>query len=135
MVNRSELDHGKTGNSLEIAEVQRRNFVAEMQSRRTNQQILKCKLDAYRFLLALYASCEPRDVNRHRMHWYVARKPLDEFQSTLLLRFGFAAISSMHQFGDGHNRHADFDLALNRLYLFQNFPNGMASALGSDNDA
>jgi len=26
-------------------------------------------------------------------------------------------------------------VTLNRLYLFQNFPNGMASALGSDNDA
>jgi hypothetical protein len=30
---------------------------------------------------------------------------------------------------------ADFDLALNRLHLFQDFPNGMASAFGSDNDA
>jgi len=49
------LDDGKTGDSLEIAEVQRRDLVAEMQRCRTNQQILKRELDAYRFLLALDA--------------------------------------------------------------------------------
>jgi hypothetical protein len=51
----------------------------------------------------------------------------------LLLRLGFGAIGSMHQFGDSHHRHPDF--ALNRLQLFQDFPNGTASAFGSDNDA
>jgi len=55
VVNRSELDHGEARNSLEIAEVQRREFVAEMQRCRTNQQILKRKLDAHRFLLAFDA--------------------------------------------------------------------------------
>ncbi len=51
-VNRSELNHGKTGDSLEIAEVQRRDFVAKMQGRRSIQQILERKLDTNRFLLA-----------------------------------------------------------------------------------
>jgi hypothetical protein len=95
-VNRSELNHGKTGDSLEIAQVQRRDFVAEVQRRRTNQQILKCKLDAHRFLLALYAPCETRDFNRYRMNRDVARQPLDEFQPSLLLRLRFGAIGSMH---------------------------------------
>ena len=36
---------------------------------------------------------------------------------------------------DGGERYADFDLALSRLHLFQGFPNGVASALGSANDA
>jgi hypothetical protein len=53
--NRSELDYGKTWDSLEIAEVQRHNFVVKMQGRRTNQQILKRKLDAHRLLLAFDA--------------------------------------------------------------------------------
>ncbi|MGA2814103.1 MAG: hypothetical protein ABSG16_22105 [Candidatus Acidiferrum sp.] len=60
---------------------------------------------------------------------------LDELQSSLLLRLRFRAIGTMHQFGDGHDRHADFDLALNRLHLFKDFPNGVPSAFGSDNDA
>jgi hypothetical protein len=49
---KSDLDHGKTGNSLEIAEVQRRYFEAEMQRCRADQQILERKLDAHRRLLA-----------------------------------------------------------------------------------
>jgi hypothetical protein len=52
---RSELDHGQTGDSLEIAEVQRRDFVAKMQRCRADQQILERKLDAHRFLLAFDA--------------------------------------------------------------------------------
>src|SRR5216684_3596807 len=69
------------------------------------------------------------------MHRHVARQSLDEFQSWLLLRLGFRAIGTMHQLGDSHDRHADFDLALSGLHLFQDFPNGMASAFGSDNNA
>jgi hypothetical protein len=52
VVNRSELDHGEAGDSLEIVEVQRRNFVAEMQRCRADQQIFERKLDTHRFLLA-----------------------------------------------------------------------------------
>jgi len=48
---------------------------------------------------------------------------------------GFGAIGSMHQFGYGYHRQADFDLALTRLHLFQDFPNGTAPAFGSDNYA
>jgi hypothetical protein len=44
---RSELDHGKTGDSLEIAEVKRRHFVAEMQRCRADEQIFERKLDFY----------------------------------------------------------------------------------------
>lgn len=51
-VNRSELDYGQAGNSVEIAEVQRRDLVAEMQGGRADQQVLERELDAYRFLLA-----------------------------------------------------------------------------------
>ncbi len=54
-INRSELDHGQTGDSLEIPEVQSRDFVAEMQCCRADQQILERKLDPNRFLLAFDA--------------------------------------------------------------------------------
>ena len=56
-VNRSELNHGQTGNSFEVAQVQRRYVVAEMQRCRANQQILKCKLDTHRLLLPFDAPC------------------------------------------------------------------------------
>ncbi len=55
LVNRSELDNGKTRDSLEIAEIQRRHFVAKMQRCRADQQIVERKLDANRFLLAFDA--------------------------------------------------------------------------------
>jgi len=67
VVNRSELDHGKTGDSLEIAEVQRRDFVAEMQRCRADQQILERKLDAHRFLLAFDAPGYARARNRQSL--------------------------------------------------------------------
>jgi hypothetical protein len=41
----------------------------------------------------------------------------------------------MHELGDGHDRHTNFDLPLHGFHLFQDFPNGMASAFGSDDDA
>jgi len=62
-------------------------------------------------------------------------QPLDELQPSLLLRPGFRAISSMDQLGDSHDGDADFDLALNRLQLFQNFSNGTSPAFGCDNNA
>src|SRR5256885_17060995 len=65
------------------------------------------------------------------MHGHVARQPLDELQSSLLLRLGLGAIGSMHQLGDGHDRHADFGFTLNRLHLFEDFPDSMVSAAKS----
>ena len=135
VVNRSHLDYGEAGDFLEIAEVQRRNLVTEMQSCRADQQVLERELDTYGLLLTFDAPGQPRDVERHWMHGHVARQPLDELQPSFLLRLGFGAISSVHQFGDGYYRYADFDLALNRFHLFKYFPNGMASAFGGDNDA
>jgi hypothetical protein len=56
--NCSELDDGKTGDSREIAEVQRRHLAADMQRCRTNQQILKRKLDVpENVFLAKILSC------------------------------------------------------------------------------
>ena len=59
--NRSGLDHGKAGDFLEIAEVQRREFVAEMQRCRADQQVLERELDAHCFLLALDAPVSRAD--------------------------------------------------------------------------
>ena len=61
VVNRSALDHGQTGESLEIAKVQRRHFVAEMQRCRADQQVLERELDAHCFLLALDAPVSRAD--------------------------------------------------------------------------
>jgi hypothetical protein len=37
------------------------------------------------------------------MYRHVARKALDELQPSLLLRWSFGSIGSMHQFCDGHH--------------------------------
>jgi hypothetical protein len=73
VVNRSELDYGKARDSLEIAEVQRRDFVAEMQRCRADQQILERKLDTNRFLLAFDTPGQPRNGECDRVHRHVAR--------------------------------------------------------------
>ena len=63
-----ELHDRETGDSLEIAEIQRRDFVAKVQRCRAYQQVLKRKLNPHRFLLAFDAPHQPRDIKRHRMH-------------------------------------------------------------------
>ena len=73
VVNRSELDYGKARDSLEIPEVQRRDFVAEMQRRSTDQQILERKLDTNRFLLAFDTPGQPRNGECDRVHRQVHR--------------------------------------------------------------
>ena len=73
VVKRSELDYGKARDSLEIPEVRRRDFVAEMQRCRADQQILERKLDANRFLLALDTPDQPRNGGCDRVHRRVAR--------------------------------------------------------------
>jgi hypothetical protein len=66
VVDRSELDYGKARDSLEIPEVQRRDFVAEMQRCRADQQILERQLDTNRFLLAFDTPGQPRNGERDR---------------------------------------------------------------------
>ena len=45
-----------------------------MQGCRTNQQIFECKLDAFCFLLAFNAPCQPCNVQRHGMHRQIVRE-------------------------------------------------------------
>jgi hypothetical protein len=71
--NGSKSDYGKTRDSLKVSKVERRYFVAKMQSRRTNQQILERKLNARRFLLTPDSPGQPRDGERNRMHRHIAR--------------------------------------------------------------
>jgi hypothetical protein len=61
VVHRLQLDYGKARDSLEIPDVQRRDFVAEMQRCRADQQILERKLDTNRFLLASDTPGQPRN--------------------------------------------------------------------------
>jgi len=74
-----------------------------MQRSNTDDQVLECELNALRFVLALNAPNESRDVKSHWIHRYIAAQPLDERQSLLLLCWCPCAISSMDQFGDGHD--------------------------------
>jgi hypothetical protein len=106
-----------------------------MQRRYADEQIFKRKLDAFRLFLALNSAGNPRDFERHWVDGHIACQPLDEIQPpvSLLLRLG--AIGSMHQFGDGHDRNAYLDLALDRVHLFQDLPDSPSSTFGGNDDA
>ncbi len=66
---------------VEMTGIQRHDRIAEMQRSNTDDQVLECELNALRFLLALNAPNEPRDVKSHWIHRYIAAQPLDERES------------------------------------------------------
>jgi hypothetical protein len=67
----------------------------EMQRGSADEQVFEGKLDSFRFLLAFDAPGEPRGFERHRIDRHIARQPLDELQSPLLLLLRFGAIGSV----------------------------------------
>jgi len=75
-------------------------------------------LNTLRFLLTFDAPGQSRNFDRHRMHRHIAGKPLDKFQSSLLLYLSFGAIGSMHQISDCYYGQTYFGLPLSRLHLF-----------------
>jgi hypothetical protein len=58
--------------------------IGQIQRCRTNQQIIKRKLDSLLFLLSFDSAGQSCDFQRHGMYWDVAHKPFDELQTPLL---------------------------------------------------
>src|SRR5205814_8386050 len=65
-VNRSDLNHGKTGNQSEVADVQSCHSIAKMQSRGANQQIFEGYANSAGCLLALYF---PSKLSDFECYW------------------------------------------------------------------
>ena len=115
--------------------LKRGDIEAEVQGRDADYEVLERYGYALGALLCFDASDESSYFDRNTMHRNVAAEPIDEGQATLPVRVCFCAISSMDQFRDGHDRETDVDIAVNDLYLFEDLPDGMPSALRSDNDS
>lgn len=101
-----------------------------------DEQVFEGNPDSFCSLLPFDASGEPRDFQCHGIYRHISRQSVDKLQSSVLLLLVLGAIGSMNQLGDAHDRDADLDLAaLRRTNLFQDLPDGVASALGRDDDA
>jgi hypothetical protein len=109
--------------------------MTEVQRRRADQQVFEGDLETLPFLLSFDASRKSRNVKRHRVHWHVAGQPLDELQSPLLPHRRVRPIGTMNQFGDCHDRHTDFGIALARPNALEDLQDCLASTFGGDDDA
>jgi hypothetical protein len=118
-----------------VPDVERGDIEAEVQGRDADYKVLEGYGYAPGPLLCFNASNQSGYLDGNSMHRNVAAKPIDEGQAALPVRVRFCAISSMDQFSDGYHREADVDIAVSGLYLFEDLPDGMPSALRSDNDA
>src|SRR5271166_5366113 len=69
------------------------------------------------------------------MDGYIPAQSLDKLQPSLLLRLCLGAMGPVHEFGHRHDRQADLAFSLAGLYLLEDLPDAVTSALGSDEDA
>jgi hypothetical protein len=68
------------------------------------------------------------------MYGHVLTQPLDELQPPLLQRLRLGAVGTVHKFGDRHHSQPDLGFSLASLHLFQDLPDTLTSALGSNDD-
>lgn len=118
-----------------MARIQGHDRIPEMQRGHADDQILEGKLNTLGLLLAFDAPHQPRNIERHRMHGHILAQPLDELQTPLLLSLRLGAKGPMHEFGDRHHREADLGFSLAGIHLFEDLPDAVTSALGSDDHA
>ena len=108
-----------------MAHIERGNIEAKLQRRDSDREVLESNDNALSRLLAFDAAYHPGRFEGNRMHGNIAAQPVDEGQPPLLVGIRFCAERTVHQFGDGHDREADVDLAVHRLYLLQDLPDGV----------
>ena len=77
---------------------------AELQGRRSDQQILKWQVDTSRCFLAENGTCPLSDIRGDGMHGHGRRQFLDESRAPLALGFQLHALDTMGQFTDGYDR-------------------------------
>jgi hypothetical protein len=102
MVNRLELDHGKTGNQSKVADVQSCNSIAKMQRRSANQQIFEGDAYAKGCLLALYPPSELSDFECNWMDRHVTTQFLGKSSSAITVNIALGSVDAVSQFYDGH---------------------------------
>jgi hypothetical protein len=101
-VNRSELDHGKSGNQSKVADIQSCDSIAKMQRRGTNQQIFEGNAYAAGCLLALYFPCELCDFECYWMDSQVTTEFFGKGSSALTVSIALGSVYAVSQFYDGY---------------------------------
>src|SRR5437773_2257469 len=111
-----DLCYRKAGDSLEVANVQCCDSIAEMQRRRANQQVLEG--DAYTAcrLFSLDASCKLRDLHGHGVHHHVAAEFFGKGSPPLAVRIALGPVDAVGQFDDSYNREGGVNFPLRSLH-------------------
>lgn len=117
-----------------MPQVEAGDIKAKSQSRDPDDEVLEWYGDTLGFLLTFDASDHPCHIDSDRMHWNITAQPVDERESTLLVRIRLCAICTMGQLRDRDHREADIDFAVAVLYLFEDLPDCVTSALGGDHN-
>ncbi len=102
VVNRSELDHGKTGNQSKVADVQSCDRIAKMQGCGANQQIFEGNAYAASCLLALYFPSELSDFECYWMDRQVTTQFFGKCSSALTVSIALGSVDAVSQFYDGY---------------------------------
>src|SRR5437667_6664462 len=130
-----DLCYRKAGDSLEVANVQCCDSIAEMQRRRANQQVLEG--DAYTAcrLFSLDASCKLRDLHGHGVHHHVAAEFFGKGSPPLAVRIALGPVDAVGQFDDSYNREGGVNFPLRSLHPLEDFPHTFLAALSCDKHA
>jgi hypothetical protein len=99
---RSELNHGKTRNQPEVADIQCRDGIAKLQRRGTNQKIFEGNADAERCLLALDLSSELGDFECYGMDRQVTTQLFGKESSAFTVSIVLGPLDAVSQFDDSH---------------------------------
>ncbi len=132
---RSELDHGKTGNQSEVADVQSGYGIAEMQRCGADQKVFEGNAYAVGCLLALYLPSELSDFECDWMDGHVTTQFFGKGSSALTVSITLGSVYAVSQFYDSYRREARFSLTLHCLYSFEDCSDTLATAFSCDEDA
>jgi hypothetical protein len=118
-----------------VARVQRCNSIAQVQRRRSNQQVFKSYAYTASRLLALNLAGELSDLERDRVHRHVAAQFLSECSTTRTVGIALSAVNTMSKFDDGNGRESGFRLTVSVPHSVEDLPHTLTAALGCYQDA
>jgi len=131
----SERDHSEAGDGAKVFHVDRDDIEAQMQGCSADEQVREVDADALAHLLAVDASCQPRNLQRERMHRQGPIDFLDESLSAEAVGISLSPVDAMCQFDSGHSRERGSGLSARGLDALQNLRHAVLTPLACDQDA
>jgi hypothetical protein len=127
--------YGQSREELEVANIRSRDAKSQLQSGRSNEQILKSQHNAASGLFTFDSSSESCDFDSN---WIDGNVPDELVDKCLPSEAALLLLRSLNAMNHFHNRYygkPHFDLAVRGPKLFEDLQNGMASTLAGNNDA